>query len=318
MSRLSIRSKLLLVFTILFTFAFAMAFVWFNQFATKMVMDYLRQNLTVAASTAANMIDPAEHAQVFAAGVEDTPEYAEIAAQLRLVQDSNPTIAAIYTTVKSPNPDEVLFVVSADEDLETRVGLGEAYDTSDAPEMPLGFEGPIADVEYGADEWGVWLSGYAPIRDAQGQAVGMVGVDMLADDVLKAQANVRNASLVGFGLAYIGVFAAVYLLSGSITKSLSAITGAARALEQDQPYDAEQLAKAGRGSDEVAQLARVFSQMAVQVQAREQELKKQVSELRIEIDQAKRAAQVAEIVETDYFQNLQTKAKEMRDKRGKE
>jgi nitrate/nitrite-specific signal transduction histidine kinase len=154
--------------------------------------------------------------------------------------------------------------------------------------MPLGFDGPIADVEYGADEFGVWLSGYAPIRDAAGQAVAMVGVDMLADDVLKAQSDVRRASLVGFGVAYIGVFAAVYLLSGSLTKSLSAITHAARLLEQDQPFEPEQLATVARGSDEVAQLARVFSQMAVQVQAREQQLKKEVSELRIEIDQAAR------------------------------
>jgi hypothetical protein len=54
--------------------------------------------------------------------------------------------------------------------------------------------------------------------------------------------------------------------------------------------------------------------MAREVQAREQQLKQQVRELRIEVDAAKRARQVAEIVETEYFQELQQKARTLRQK----
>lgn len=42
---------------------------------------------------------------------------------------------------------------------------------------------------------------------------------------------------------------------------------------------------------------------------REEKLRAQLNELRIEIDEAKRARQVAEITETDFFQTLQQKAK---------
>ena len=52
--------------------------------------------------------------------------------------------------------------------------------------------------------------------------------------------------------------------------------------------------------------------MAREVQLREQRLKAQVQELTIEIDRTREAKQVAEITETDYFQELQAKARTLR------
>jgi hypothetical protein len=52
--------------------------------------------------------------------------------------------------------------------------------------------------------------------------------------------------------------------------------------------------------------------MATEVRAREQRLKQEVRELRIEIDEVRAARQVAEITETKYFQDLQRKASELR------
>lgn len=48
------------------------------------------------------------------------------------------------------------------------------------------------------------------------------------------------------------------------------------------------------------------------VQRREAQLKQQIEMLKIEIDEARRQQQVDEIVETDFFQNLKTKAAAMR------
>lgn len=62
--------------------------------------------------------------------------------------------------------------------------------------------------------------------------------------------------------------------------------------------------------------AAVSLQNAQEVQARENQLKAQIQELRIEIDEIKRAKQVDEIVDTDYFQRLSAQAKRMRSGRG--
>jgi two-component system cell cycle response regulator len=77
-------------------------------------------------------------------------------------------------------------------------------------------------------------------------------------------------------------------------------------------FESRQLdAVAGR-NDALGQLARVFQRMAAEVRSREQRLKQEVQQLRIEIDEARAARQVAEITQTEYFQDLQAKASKLR------
>jgi two-component system cell cycle response regulator len=64
--------------------------------------------------------------------------------------------------------------------------------------------------------------------------------------------------------------------------------------------------------DSLGQLARVFQNMARQVYAREQFLKQQVQELRIQIDEVKKAREVAEITETEYFRQLRSNVSSLR------
>jgi CheY-like chemotaxis protein len=64
--------------------------------------------------------------------------------------------------------------------------------------------------------------------------------------------------------------------------------------------------------DALGQLARVFRRMAREVITRERALKQEVRQLRIEIDAVRAATQVAEITETEYFQDLQRKADQLR------
>ena len=62
----------------------------------------------------------------------------------------------------------------------------------------------------------------------------------------------------------------------------------------------------------IASLAAEFAQMAAQVQKREEALRAEIAELRIEIDEGKKARQVGEIVESEYFQNLRAQAQKLR------
>lgn len=68
------------------------------------------------------------------------------------------------------------------------------------------------------------------------------------------------------------------------------------------------------GDQSVAALAADFAQMAAQVQQREEELRREVQQLRIQINQTKRERHVEEITESDYFQSLQAKARELRNR----
>ena len=53
---------------------------------------------------------------------------------------------------------------------------------------------------------------------------------------------------------------------------------------------------------------------ALEVYAREERLRREVRSLEVQIDESKRARQVAEIADTDYFQTLQRKARELRER----
>ena len=94
------------------------------------------------------------------------------------------------------------------------------------------------------------------------------------------------------------------------------ITAAAGALEAGV-YDAAILDEVGERSDELGQLARVFQRMANEVQAREKRLKQELQALRFEIDEVKKARQVAEITESEYFLQLQSKIQRIKNRPAK-
>lgn len=94
-------------------------------------------------------------------------------------------------------------------------------------------------------------------------------------------------------------------------RNVGRVTAAAAEVEAGE-FDAGSLEEVAGRSDELGQLARVFRRMAREVKEREQRLKQEVRQLRIEIDKTRTARQVAEITETDYFRDLQKKADKMR------
>jgi two-component system, cell cycle response regulator len=77
-------------------------------------------------------------------------------------------------------------------------------------------------------------------------------------------------------------------------------------------FESRQLDSVAGRDDALGQLARVFQRMAAEVRSREQRLRQEVRQLRIEIDDARAARQVAEITQTEYFQDLQAKAATLR------
>jgi PAS domain S-box-containing protein len=94
-------------------------------------------------------------------------------------------------------------------------------------------------------------------------------------------------------------------------RNVALVTDAAAAVEVGT-FDAQHLAPVAVRDDGLGQLARVFERMAREVAGREQQLRLQVQELRIEIDHHKTAQAAAAITETDYFKTLQQQAKTLR------
>ena len=125
--------------------------------------------------------------------------------------------------------------------------------------------------------------------------------------------------LVAIGTFVVALILAL-VLAGNVAFPILRLTDAAQEIESGHwdKVDVDQIADATTtGGDEVARLSKVFASMAKQVRAREVQLRQQVQQLQIVIDETKRATQVSEITDTDFFQDLSRKAREMREQRKK-
>jgi HAMP domain-containing protein len=96
-------------------------------------------------------------------------------------------------------------VIDPDEEAS---GPGDRYDAKQSPALVLGFNGPVAEQAPYTDKWGSWLSGYAPIRTADGRVTGIIGVDLpvghldrLRRDFLIQSVILLLSTLVAFGAA---------------------------------------------------------------------------------------------------------------------
>jgi DNA-binding response OmpR family regulator len=91
-------------------------------------------------------------------------------------------------------------------------------------------------------------------------------------------------------------------------RGVEQVTAAALAVEAGT-FTPDALDEVGARVDALGNLARLFQRMGVEVAARERRLRAQVEQLAIAIDEERKAAQVAEITESDYFQKLKARAK---------
>jgi nitrogen fixation/metabolism regulation signal transduction histidine kinase len=117
---------------------------------------------------------------------------------------------------------------------------------------------------------------------------------------------------LGIGVAV----AAGALIAKRLSRPLLRLTSAARLMVDSQLSSEQATALAEtRDLDEIAELSRVFGRMAREVIQREVVLRSQVQVLTVQIDEAKRGREVAEITESEYFQSLAQRSKEIRARR---
>ena len=229
----------------------------------------LQKQLLIIAQAAALQVDAAVLGQIpLTREGTHTASYESVAAQLKQFRALGPSIKYIYILKQTDKPDTWQFVVDRDPELE-RQGKkpltaypGDKYFVGRFPEMLRALNGPSADDSLEADEWGITLSGYAPIRDASGAAAAVIGVDMDARDVYLANEKERKATLWVF-LAGILVSAALaVILSDRMTARIrTLIDGTRRLSKGDLEYRI-----VVKGHDEISELTTSFNDMAANIQ----------------------------------------------------
>ena len=189
------------------------------------VRNTMRLRLHDALGIAAQSIDAEKLKKLKAPEDENTLAYARLTAQLRSIRSSMTGVKYVYTFRKNGRGG-LEFVLDAEEneDLKSRIGQQMLPEHITAA-MRRVFDGTRPDVESDItdDEYGSWLSGYAPILDNEGHAVGAVGMDISAENVLKSE-RAFLFSIGGISLLIIAtLLPAVLFIAKRISKPLQGI-----------------------------------------------------------------------------------------------
>jgi HD-GYP domain-containing protein (c-di-GMP phosphodiesterase class II) len=222
----------------------------------------LRTRLLMTARTAALSVDAKLVRQVpLSVSGTNHPAYRSLAGLLNRIRSENPEIYYIYLLTSTDKPHMLKFVVDPDcnelQPGEDTSRPGDPYDASEFPEMIRGFEKASADRELARDEWGVMISGYAPIRAADGTTVAIIGIDLDAKHVADLRRNVLVLTLLLLllSLAIAGILS---LLIGRWIERpvLRMVEGTRRVGQGDLAYRISEA-----GDDEMGELARSFNRM---------------------------------------------------------
>ena len=128
------------------------------------------------------------------------------------------------------------------------------------------------------------------------------------------RADIRRNVLLAIGVFFIVGFVSIYGITTNATRDIHELTAAARAIARGEYKQDLSRLHSGSVRSEISELAEAIEESG-RVHIREQVLIAKVKELEIKIDEAKMQEQVSEIADTEFFQDLQSRAKAIRESR---
>jgi len=179
---MKIRTKLVLIVFLLWVFGSALLVLLSYNTARKQQIESIRSRVRDYAALGVMSVPAEDHARLLAPEDEEGEAYARIAETLRGIKANSSDIEFVYTFRRSDD-GSIVFVVDADE--EDKSHLGEVYDdaTPLMEQAARGLSAPAVEEDFYEDQWGTFLSAYAPIRTPDGKLDGVLGVDISAGSV---------------------------------------------------------------------------------------------------------------------------------------
>lgn len=250
----SLITKLTVGFIILILIVSGMTFFYTYNETKNALKDRMQDELKAVASVAATQIN-GDAVAALKTGDEGTAQFKAIDDQLNAMRASNPDIKYIY--IMRDTGADVQFVVDADYGKsDDAAKIGDVYDQTNE-QLLAGFTGPSVDKEFTTDQWGSVLSGYAPVKDARGNVVGLLGVDMDSGRVIQQQDFIGSTIYVIVGIS---VLIAAIMIGFFITTIARDINKLNRSAENISKGDLDVIVDVKR-KDEVGELADSFSRM---------------------------------------------------------
>jgi signal transduction histidine kinase len=260
---LRLQTKLGISFSIVAAITSALlTFTLYLTIKTQLHQD-IRQRLYDIANIAALQVDGDAHATLVDPAQEGNAAYMRIKHVLQNIRDKETDIRFVYTWRRDAN-GRLIFVVDAETDPKEISHLGDIYDSAEPSilEELATLNHTMVDKEINTDQWGTWLSGYAPFYRSDGQMEGILGIDIAASKVLAHERRFLWIALGVFCAALPLAMALGWLFGHKLAAPIVTLTvGSKYFAEGDLNHRVPV-----QSNDEVGTLAKTFNEMAQTLQ----------------------------------------------------
>jgi len=233
------------------------------------LMHSLQSRLQNSAALLSQSIDVRELEAIRTPADATRDTYQSNIAKLRRIRRANPDIAFLYVMRKDDN--RVVFVLDSDE-TEQQALPSREY-TEMTASMLTGFHSPSVDDKLSRDEWGVFLSGYAPLFNGEGRY--LVGIDMRADEVDNKLAQLRLTGMVSLLAAILLALLFSRFLSRGLARRIELLVWRCRQIARGQFETGTEV----RTFDEFDNLIEEFNTMSAELERARGDMDKTMQEL---------------------------------------
>lgn len=269
---LSIRRKLFLSHFLAVLLVSGSVGSYFYLTAVRSLTENIRARLESTAALAGQVLDASELGAIRRPEDRARPDYDRNLGLIRNLGLTNPDLAFIY--VMRHSGGRVYFVLDSDDSPEQAAPGREYLERTSA--LLQGFQRPSVDDQVYTDEWGAFMSGYAPLRNGNGEY--LVGLDMRADELGRKLSAVRTAGGLSLGSSILLALLFSRVLSAKVVKPVRMLIARCRAIAKGDPDERVQI----RSGDELEELVDAFNAMS-----------RQLTESRAEAEEARRSLEHA-------------------------
>lgn len=218
----------------------------------------IRGRLRDEVALAALSVDVETVARLVADEPQTGPLYESVVAQLRAARDRITGARFVYIVHQGAD-GKIYFVADAEESPEEVSLPGSVYDDAGPllRQVVGSLASPAVEEDFYVDQWGTWLSAYAPLRTADGTLVGILCVDLDADNVRSQESAFLRLGALALLIAAPLAAGGGWLLGRNLTAHLGAlVTAVERVAGGDLNFEIPLPPEA-----EAAQLAAAFNVM---------------------------------------------------------
>jgi len=235
--------------------------------ANRLAFELIQEKVFTVAVSTAPRVDAEKVTQLLTREQDGSPLYLEVAAKLREVRDANNTgalpIRFIYIIRALPDGSWE-YVVDAEERGKDKSHLGDKVEFNHPRDLPDPNQ-PKVNQDYSKDSFGIWLTAFAPIRNAAGETVAVLGADIAAHRIQTLLRQLLIGDLIAMLISISLAAALAAWLSGKVTRPLTELQDFVRGIGRGNYSQRIRL----QSRDEFAELAEAINQMAEGLEERE-------------------------------------------------